>query len=1153
MSETNKYIVLFSKNVRYNKVLGLIARIKLGLGMPIALLILTLTIPINLSAQDNSVLASGAWHKIATSQSGIYKIDFNFLQNLGLNPSDIDPNKIRIFGNGGKMLPQANNVERPFDLVENAIYVAGAEDNRFDNGDYILFYAQDPDDYWFDASKNSFFYRNNFYSDKSFYFLTIGDENGLRVEDAQNEGNGFVSIDTYDYYTAHEVDQFNRLSSGREWFGERFGTVNNQSIDFPMEGLANNSTIRVISSVMSESLTSSTFNVSLNGVNMGEQSLSAVPDLEYGIKGIQKTDTFSINSSSITGNSNLSVELTYERGDSRSGFLNYLVLMAERDLKLYGNQTSFRSINSTDNSQSTFNIETGSSDVLVWDITSPLIPRNQLFSDQNGQSTFGATTSSLKEFVVFEPSSNLLSPEIMGTVPNQNLKGLSSPNLLIITNELFLNASNRLAELRRSHDGLTVEVVTANQIFNEFSSGSQDVVAMRDFVKFLYDKDEGQLQHLLFIGRSSYDYKDRISNNTNYVPTYESRNSLHPLDTYSSDDFFTFLEDGEGEWAESFLGDHTLDIGVGRFPVKSASEADAVVNKLINYATDDRAFGKWRNEVFFVADDGDFSLHHRQADSLTRFVEQNFPQFNSNKVYLDAFPQVSRPSGEFAPEANERLDEIVDNGALIINYTGHGGEVGWAQEEILDVFMIDRWNNRNNLPLFVTATCEFGRHDDPIRISAGELTILNPNGGAIGLVTTARPVSSSTNFELNLAFYRTVFASEGGEFQRLGDIFKNTKNNSSSGTANRNFSLLGDPSMRLAYPQQRLAIQSLAQTDTLTALSLVELEGEVLSANGDLDTQFSGNVDVTIFDKESEFATFGNENPIFRFDQRDNVIFRGQVSVNQGRFTIRFVVPSNISHRIDNGKISLYATDTDRGVDANGSQDDVLIGGRSAAPTEDNTPPDINVFIEDTSFEINDVVNSNTLLIVRLDDQSGINISNFGIGSELQAVLDDSISFILNDFYAADTDSYQRGWVNFPLNDLTPGKHSITVKARDTHNNASEATVDFVVEDQKNRIIKSISNYPNPVVNTTTIRLENLRVGEDLDIEVEIIKPNGQLASGFQGFFPSSSPTIDLFEWNGQTSSGKKLEPGLYLYRVIVRSRRDGIKNQKFQKLILLN
>jgi hypothetical protein len=1117
-----------------------------------ALFIMLLTHPV---FSQNSILSSGQWFKIGVKNNGVYSITSDQLKKMGFNTNDIDPKKIKIYGQRGGMLPQLNSEIRPVDLTELAIIVNGEEDGKMNSGDHVLFYGEGPDRYEFTSSKKVFYYEHNLYSDKNYYFITIGDTNGKRIP-SDDVGSGGTAITVFEDFIHHEIDEINELESGREWFGENFNFNNEQVFALDLPGLTN-SPITFVSEVMAQSFSPSSFKIFFNDQAIGEQVVPIIQNSTYAIKGRTKKDSIIFIPSNITS-SNQAVKYSFQRASSAQseGFLNFFSIHFTRKLALYGSQTVFRSAEN-ENSACLFTVENVGTNHMIWNISDPYSPRKQLFQPQNSSATFTSPmTEGVPEFIVFD--TKFLVPELTGTVSNQNLHGSSVPDYIIVTYPDFKAEADRLANHRASQNNWATMVVTPQQIYNEFSSGRQDVTAIRDLMKYYSDKSPGKLRALLLFGKCSFDYKNRVQVNTNFVPTYESRNSLAPLETYSSDDYFGFLEENEGEWLETnFAQSHTLDIGVGRIPVKSIREARIVVDKLIDYDKNANRFGSWRKDIVFVADDGSTSdnwtsIHQAQANSLAETIEIEKENFNTRKLFLGTYTKEVYPFGERAPQVNDEITKEF-NRSLIINYTGHGAEKIWADEYILTEQDITELKNKN-LPFLVTATCEFGRHDNPNpeEISSAELALLKEKAGCVGLVTTARPVNSSTNFALNNAFYEALFSQES---LLMGEVFRLTKNNSTSGVGNRNFSLLGDPAMKLAVPQLKIRvdeIKSASGSETLKALSTVIIKGSVVDNGGTIINNFNGVLHAALFDKKTTFETVGQNNPPYSFKEWYNPLFKGKAVVNEGSFEFECILPKNIAYEVGSGKLSLYAQSSDQTMDASGGTTAFDIGGSEEDVADDLTSPELQVYLGDTSFIDGGKVYPNTTLLVKVMDESGLNISNYGIGNTAMAILDDEETFLLNEYFEAESNTYKTGWINYPLENLTPGEHIITIKIWDTFNNPAEKTVKFYVTENPGLEIEEFSNYPNPFPGKTTFVLVHNRPGEDLDITLTLLNMAGQTLKEWQILLPSSSDQESI-EFDDSAVFGEILAPGLYLGRVSVRSLSDGSENSAVTKLIVSN
>lgn len=1097
---------------------------------------------------QNSVLSEGKFYKLKISESGIHKITVAQLQEMGIDVAQINPSNIKIYGNTGGMLPQKNADFRYNDLIENAIFVEGQSDGKFDANDYILFYAEAADAWTYNHSKKSFEHSKNLYDDANYYFLTIGNDAGKRLVNAPNSVGNANPINTFNDFLAYQKDDFNILASisrapggsGRNWYGEYFKGQNSYDFEFDVDGILANSILKTTVSAIGISTSASNFEVAINNQKLGDISINSILGGTYDRKAFQNQNTFLASvSSSIANNPNLKVTISYNQPNSRAeGYLDFIVLNFERELKLYGEQTKFRSLKSLNNNFSQFNFsDLGSGNVQIWDITEALNAQNVVL---NGNS-FKAETLSLKEFIIFSPESDLLEVEFVEEIENQNLHGSQTPDFIIITAPDFEEEAQRLAEFRRSNDNLEVIVATTTQVYNEFSSGRQDVTAMRDLIRYFYFKSPDKLKYVLLFGDASYDYKNRVTKNSNFVPVYEARESFDPIRSYASDDYLVMMEENEGEWVETNARiQDDLDLGVGRLPVQSLEEAKLVVDKLLHYESQN-SLGEWRNEVAFVADDGDYNIHLRDSETLGNTIGQNFNQYDVDKLYIDAFPQSVTPSGKRSPVVQNLLKEHIKQGVFLINFMGHGSETAWTSEDIFNNNIVNNLTNYDKLPLFVTATCEFGRFDNPNFQAGAELLVTNPKGGAIAALTTTRPVFSNTNFRLAKAFYKAIFEKKQGKYPRLGDIFKDTKNNSLD-LVNRNFTLLGDPSMRLAYPEEEVKITKITSNGQivtqLSALEKIQVDGEIHSDLG-LDSDFNGTVQIKVHDKTTNLNTLGDESASTQYIGFKNVIFKGQAKVSNGKFSFEFVVPKDIVYPVALGKITLYAQHDTKVLDANGFKE-ILIGGSQNTVSFDNSPPQIQLFLGSTAFKSGDKVPSNTNLIAQLSDENGINITGVGIGHDIVAFIDgdEDNAWVLNTFYQSRINDFTRGDIDFALSQLPVGKHTLTLRAWDTYNNLGEETIDFVVQDAPIEIT-NLGTYPNPMQNETHINFEHNRIGQDLEVILRIYDTKGVLVKNLTQYYQNNDGKIDNIRWNGKDNSGNLVSQGMYIYRIFVRSLSD--------------
>jgi hypothetical protein len=1081
-------------------------------------------------------LAGGNSYRIAIPKTGIYRINRAFLTSMGINAAEIDPRRIQIFSSEGGMLPQANSAPRS-PLTELAIYIQGEQDGRFDAEDFILFYAQGADKITADRNRRLLQHEKNLYDDLNYCFLVIGSTNGRRISQqnpAPESGNVITEFQEFLYY---EKDEFNIVNSGRRWFGERFDFLTEHTLRFPATGWVSGTAVQVQSAVMAQSAVETSFTWQLNGQELGSRRMGAVPISTYARRGTIAEATFNIIPTTTPANNEFAVRIRYDRAGNNAAFghLDYVSLNFQRRLQLYDNATFFRSFAAAEQRASTFRIANATADLQVWDVTNFAAPQAVALRNAGNEAIFSVANPQLqlREYALFRME-GLPEPRFAGVAARQNLRGAAAnPDLLIVTAPQFLSEAQRLAAFRQQNDGLAVEVVTTTQIYNEFASGRKDLTAIRDFARLRYLQPQSRLKYLLLFGDASYDYKDRNPNNTNFVPVYESYESLHPIFSFSSDDYFGFFDEHEGEWEEDFGSVYNMEIGVGRLPVKTVREATAIVDKLIHYTTA-AALGNWRSRLVFVADDGDFNIHLADSEQLSSLAQRRGRNFQVQKVYIDAFPQVATPTGRRSPAARDALNQQIADGALMVNYTGHGSETGWASEAVLDVVQINSWTNYDRLPLMITATCEFGRYDNPFLTSGAEFALLNPRGGAIALVTTTRPVFSSTNFILNEAFYEAAFTPLNGVMPRLGDIQRQTKNNSVNGVVNRNFALLGDPSMRLAYPAQEIVLTN--APDTLKALANVTLAGEI-RRQGMLDANFNGTLQIEVLEKEFELQTLGDEDAPAVYRDRPATLFRGAVSVRQGRFAVQFTMPKNINYAFGQGRISAYAMDAARNTDAAGAWN-ITVGGTATTIVPDNTPPQIRLFMNNEQFQNGGRTRPDTELLAFLQDDTGINISSMGIGQDITATLDGQQVFLLNRFYRTALDDSRRGSLRFPFKGLAKGEHTLRVKAWDVHNNPAEAEIRFVVAEDPLRL-DNTKVYPNPVTaETDQVRWQftHNRIGADFKVTVAVYELTGrQIMQQQTDLYNVRNEQVELI-WEGFDATERTLAKGIYIYRITVEA-----------------
>ncbi|WP_020538678.1 type IX secretion system sortase PorU [Lewinella cohaerens] len=1132
----------------------------------------------------NSVLSDGDVYKIAIPTTGVYKLSYGFLKDeLGIsNLDNIDPRSIKVYGNGGGLVPYDVNEDRPEDLVENAVRIVGEGDGSFDGGDYLLLYAEGPNKWNYDVAQDRFDQQTNIYDSRNYYFIKIGGNgNGQRIqEQASLEATDGTST-TYDGLFRLEEDRVNPLheieatgtGTGQHWYGDFFKFAREKTYDdlFELKGLQTNEPVTIRASMALRARPSSRFFLDIAGQTLSSQTVPGVPIGEQNEIYNDLAPNSSLNGTVNLTEENLDVLLRYPHpggSDQSSGWLDFIQARARLALRVEEDQTFFRDTRSMEQITTTFVVDNASNDVSIWDISNPLQPQEQATTISGNSLRFGLTTAEqLREFVAFRNSSDFPGPEAVGKIEPQNLHGLASQEMLIVYHPDFAEKALELTEHRRSFSGLEVTAVSVDQIYNEFSSGRVSPTAIRDFAKLIFERD-GSLRYLLLIGDGSFDCRDLYGFGGNFVPVYE-RDENHELKGFPSDDFFVIFDNEPG--ADPLAND--MSIAVGRLPVKTPAEAATVVNKIIQYDTNPDYYQDWRTRLTFVGDDEDNAAHSDDSNEAAELVRTLKPQFNINKLLFDLFPQESTPAGDRYSIVEEQLNRAISRGTFITTYLGHGGPRGWAQERVLDIPMTQNWENLDRLCIFLTATCTFGDYDNGAFVSAGEELILSPRGGAIALLTTTRPVFANRNAALtNRSLTEMLKQDEQGDWTSLGDVIRIAKNALSAPGSfenERKFMLMGDPAMRPALPRFRVATTLIngievdtASLDTLSALETVTITGQVEDLNGSLLSNFNGTVFPTIYDKRIGAQTLRNDpegSPERTYMVRKNVLFRGRATVTNGQFTFSFVVPKDINYQYGAGKISYYAADPDQRVDAGGSEERFIIGGSNPDGVVDDTPPIVEVFMNSEDFVAGSQVTANPTLVVKLSDDFGINVTGNSIGHDLEGFLNENTqsSYLLNDFYEAENDDYTKGEVRFPLKDLAPGTYTMRVRAWDVANNLGEGTTEFIVADDGKIALQNVLNYPNPFTDRTCFQFDTNVAGEDMEVLIQVFTVSGRLVKTIEELIPSNDGALrldDCIEWDGKDDYGDQLARGVYLYQVRVRTQggQELSGQSEFEKLVIL-
>ena len=1125
------------------------------------LFLLTIFLTQNAIGQvSSSVLASGNWYKFSVDTTGVFKIDKNLLQEIGVSTTELNPKNIQIFGNGGTLLPVLNSAFRNEDLQENAIYIEGEADGTFDANDFILFYAKGPHDWEIQKGSKTAKHRQNIYSDKAYYFITVGANNGKRISSkAVNTNAAAIQITSFDDFTFYEKEELNLLAAGTQWFfNDNFNIENTQIFTIPFSNALANEQVFIRIRGVSNSVTSSTMTVKANNKDIYTIAYSAVNS-----GSLTKAHASERTGSIVNASEAITLEITYNNNGnpSANAYLDFIEIVGKKELIADGTQFSFRSFEQFDALETVeYQIKNANNISQVWDVSNFLSPKIIKNEASGTAFNFKDTGGVLKEYIALN-ASDFYIPETIenAKVVNQNLHALKEINYLIVTSSALISQAQRLADYHQQNSGLNTKVVLLDAIYNEFSSGANDITGIRDFIHHLYapnSSEDKQLKYVCFFGDASYDYKDRITGNNNIVPVKLSETSFNLATSYVTDDFFVMLDKEEG----SMQAAHTLDVASSRIPVTGNAQAKDVVDKILSYYSES-AIGDWRNTITLLADDidDDFDIQIQEGvESIADEIRDNKPIFNIRKIYSDAYVQQNSSGGERYPEVKEAITNAIEKGTLIFDYFGHGGEDGFASERILEKPQIQQFNNPNTLPLLITVTCDFSRFDNPERITAGELTFWSKTGGAASMITTTREVFISVGQRFNESLIKILLEFEEEDLSISASLMK-TKNNSSS-TQKFFIYSFGDPAMKLAVPEPSVRVTKMNDkditqpVDTLKALSRVRFEGVVVDASNMILNDFNGTLSTTVFDKSLIRSTLGNNSfgKKMVFDTQDSKLFTGKSTVENGRFKFDFVVPKDIKVAYGKGKLSFYAENGK--IEKAGFNFDVVVGGIDENAPEDTVGPELKLFMNDESFIDGANTNTSPNLIAVLSDSSGINTSITAIDHDIIGILDGDASnpIVLNDFYQTELNDFTRGKVTYRFRDLAVGAHTLKIKAWDTYNNSSETTLNFVVVSAAILNLENVLNYPNPFVNYTEFWFNHNKPNEPLEVQVQIFTVAGKLVKTINQNVQTTGTLSRNITWNGLDDFGHKIGKGVYVYKLRVLATSSNLVSEKYEKLVIL-
>jgi len=1076
---------------------------------------------------SHSVLSEGTWVKMAIAEEGMYAVKGGEL------PSGIvgcATGAIALYGQAGGELSVVNGSWRPDDLEEIPIEVADKNGNGvFDSQDEIVFYATGADKWNYNESQDRFTHKTHPYSTYNYVFLTSKAGTHKRIETATTATTDGSDVTSGRMLRWHEKELTNTHRTGQVWVGEHFfGSNTEQTIVVPLSG-AVTGRVRLRYALASVSTASSRFSVTIGGTTK---------NIDFSERTRYREVSEEVE---MTGATSVTVTIRYSYSESMaSGYLDYIEVDATGGLYATGSQcmmdvppdgTSYRK-----------HVMSASSGMRVLDVTDPTATVEMSTATEGGKLTFVSQTDKWRRYIAFDGTA-MKKPTQIETIGNQDIHGGENAELVIVTNARLKNQAERLASLHSIHDGMRVTVVTEEEVFNEFSSGQRDPLAIREMMRMMMKRynagnESVKPQHLLLFGKATYDNRDILNYGMPTVVTYQSPTSFDDDGlSYTTDDVLTYLDDGEGVDAGM-----SMDISVGRMPAKSVEEAENLVNKIERYMTrsdltKEGIRGDWRNYVALLADDADPSnggdtVFTTSSEITAQQISAKYPHITIDKIYADAYVQQSGADGSYYPDVNNALKKRMDYGCLLLNYIGHGSAQYIGTERFMMKSNISGYRNYDQLPFFITSTCTFGQHDNPETTCGGEEFVL-AEGGGIACLAATRPISHVQAVNTDM-----VMQALNPE-NTIGDAIRIAKNHR---TTTQALALIGDPALRLSVPTHEVVVTAVnghatanGVNDTALTLSTVTIEGEVRDASGELVSDFEGDVYPEVYDRERRSQTLANDNEgcEVSYTVQNSLLYKGHTMARGGKFSYSFIVPRDVAFQFEKSRITHYAKSG--GEDAAGAYTRLYVGGFDETVTITESRPEIKLYMNDTAFVNGGICDENPTMLAYLYDSLGINAVGSGLGHDLTATLDGNSGdvIVLNDFYETDISDEHRGVVTYTLGPLKSGRHTIELKAWNIFNFSSKATLTFYVRPADTLSTKFVA-YPNPATERATLTMEHNMKGKIASAVLDIYDIQGRKIKSLTPAVNSESYNVGPVEWALDDDGGRRVKQGIYVARFTV-------------------
>ncbi|MFC1501881.1 type IX secretion system sortase PorU [bacterium] len=1059
-----------------------------------------------------SMNLTGEQYKIPVSREGIFKVTGSFLSNNGINIGSIEPSTLKIYNNGGRELPRNITASRPDSLIENPIALFGMEDGQFDGSDYILFYGKGITGWELDNGTQQYRHYINHYCDENIYWLVFNDgKPGKRIQTIPTQPSADQSVNTtWDHYFL-EQEINNPLRAGLQWYGQYFSNGYIKTYTVNLTNPSPGDTLQFRFRVKGATSGSHQFTVKWNG--------SIIKTILY--SGSYPLDQDVL----ITGQTPTGQDiLTFEYFGS-TAYLDWFEVDYKRKLQSDSGRLGIYSPDTPGVYQYTMS-DFGTLPTVfcvpdpasVYRLETQAVSQNYTFTDS--VSSFGP-----KRYFASQESGYLI-PQAITQDNASNLRNpANSCDLVIITHSDFVDQALQLKDHRETVDSLTVTIADIQDVFDEFSGGLYDPVAIRDFLKYTYDNWTITPVYCLLFGDGDFDYQNTLSDDDkNWIPPFEF-DGITESSTRPSDDWYTYISGN----------DSYMDLAIGRFPVQTKSQAQTVVDKIIQYETQP-VWGDWRHMVTMVGDDektqrGDENetIHTKGAESI---AENNIPDlFNFNKIYLTEYPDVLTIDGRRKPQANDDLIEQINLGTILVNFIGHGNQYVWAHEHVFQRDKdLPRLHNNELYPLFYAATCSFGLFDEPSEQSFAEELVIRSGKGGIGVIAAARLCSASPNESLNRTFMDRLFQ-EFGPTLRLGDALRSAKLSVYSTTNNEVYHIFGDPTLRLSVPRFQ-AVFTHMEPDSFKALSIMTVEGDI-QKDSDPWTNFNGTIALKAYDAKKNVVYTTQYGTNLPYILPGNSLFRGNNAGTDGTFQIQFRIPKDITYGGHTGRLSCYFWDENQ--DGCGYLDNIEVGGSTSL--NDTEGPDIILYFSgQDDFITGGMVSEKPELIASIqDDSSGINITG-EIGHKIMLTLDGSEQEDITSYFEYDEGSFLKGELLYPLTAIAEGEHNIFLKAWDNANNSTTQSLMFQVISEEELRLENVLNYPNPFDYTTGTHF-TFQLNLDAEIEIKIFTVSGRLIKQLDGIW--GEPGFNMVPeegWDGRDDMGDELANGVYLYKVIAKA-----------------